>query len=294
VGSTQEPGTDGISVQSIDGSEVFVRSFGGKGPPLVICHATGFHGAAYAPMAKQLTDDFAVWAIDVRGHGRSPSPTSGDFSWNLIAQDVTAGIAAFSSEPVVAFGHSLGGAALLLAELNQPGLLRAAYLYEPIVFPPGLLVDRADNPMSSRARSRRSTFSSRAEAAWRYAQKPPFARFRTDALVAYVEEGFDDNDDATVSLACTPEDEAKAFECEDKVTTDLIQGLTLPALIASGHPEAGPGPSPGRLAPSIAEAMPNAALLAYPQLGHLGPFESPDFVGEEVRDYLVDHCLGPR
>jgi len=287
VGSTHESGTDGFSVQSADGTEVFVRSFGGKGPPLVICHATGFHGAAYTPVSRQLTNDFAVWAIDVRGHGRSPSPASGDFSWNLIAQDVTAGIAAVTSEPVVAFGHSLGGAALLLAELNQPGLLRAAYLYEPIVFPPDLLIDRTDNPMSSRARNRRSTFSSRAAVAWRYAQKPPFARFRTDALVAYVEEGFVDNDDATVSLACKPEDEAKAFECEDKVTIDLIQGLTLPALIASGHPE--DGPNPARLAPSVVEAMPNATLRVYPQLGHLGPFESPDFVGEEVRDFLVEH-----
>ncbi len=292
MGSTHESGTDGFSVQSDDASGIFVRSFGGNGPPLVICHATGFHGAAYGPMAKRLTNDFTVWAIDVRGHGRSPSPASGDFSWNLIAQDVAAGIAAFSSEPVVAFGHSLGGAALLLAELNQPGMLRAAYLYEPIVFPPGLLIGRTENLMSSRARNRRSMFSSRAEVAWRYAQKPPFARFRTDALVAYVEEGFVDNDDATVSLACTPEDEAKAFECEDKVTTDLIQGLALPALIAAGHPE--DGPNPARLAPSVVEAMPNATLRAYPQLGHLGPFESPDFVGKEVRNYLADHCLMAR
>ena len=42
---------------------------------------------------------------------------------------------AVTSEPLWAFGHSMGGATLALLEDRRPGTLRAAYLFEPVVMP---------------------------------------------------------------------------------------------------------------------------------------------------------------
>ena len=64
---------------------------------------------------------------------------------------------------MAAFGHSVGGATVLLAELARPGLLDAAYLYEPIVWPVGF-AHEGPNPMAGPARRRREVFGSRAEA----------------------------------------------------------------------------------------------------------------------------------
>ena len=55
-------------IPSTDGVELRLHHLGGSGDPLLICHATGFHGRAYAPMARLLSERHAVWAVDFRGH----------------------------------------------------------------------------------------------------------------------------------------------------------------------------------------------------------------------------------
>ena len=85
---TIEDAGDGHMFEAPSGEKVFVQCLGGVGPPAVFCHATGFHGSAYRPMAAELFSDFTVWAIDIPGHGRSPRPSSGYFSWSVMAKDV--------------------------------------------------------------------------------------------------------------------------------------------------------------------------------------------------------------
>ncbi|MCP3934828.1 MAG: alpha/beta hydrolase, partial [Actinomycetia bacterium] len=111
--SSSTPGPSAYRVPSSDGVELTLHHLGGTGPPLLISHATGFHGLAYAPMARALGTDFDVWAIDLRGHGGSTPPACGDFVWRGMADDVTAAIAEIGVEPVFGVGHSMGGAAIL-------------------------------------------------------------------------------------------------------------------------------------------------------------------------------------
>lgn len=273
-----------IRVDSSDGVSIALFDLGGSGPDLVICHATGFHGRAYAPMARTLLEHHHVWAVDFRGHGASTAPASGDFAWSEMAQDLLACIDAIGVTSILAFGHSLGGAAILLAELARPGVIRAAYLYEPIVFPRELLVGRTDNPMSAAARKRREAFASKAEALMRYASRPPLSVLRADALAAYVEGGFHELEDGTVRLACRAEYEARTFESEEKLTLDRIGGLSVPITVGAGS--VGGQPNPAEFAPLIVEELSNGRLVEYPLLGHFGPFESPDRIATDVRQAM--------
>ena len=138
--------------------------------------------------------------------------------------DVLAAVDAIGSEQVHAFGHSLGGASLLIAETVRPGMLRTAYLFEPIVLTEAYTSERT-NLMSDAARRRRDVFGSKAEALWRYAGRAPLGLLRADALAAYVEHGFEELPDGTVRLKCRPESEARTFECETKMTLDRVGDL---------------------------------------------------------------------
>jgi pimeloyl-ACP methyl ester carboxylesterase len=272
-----------VQVESTDGVSVALHDMGGSGPPLLIAHATGFLAAPYQPLADALAGDFHVFGIDFRAHGDSTRPASGDLAWSGGGDDVLAVVDAIGG-PVTGFGHSYGGAALLIAERVRPGTVRAAFLYEPIV-PPSPLPEtfgQADNPLAASARRRRPTFPSRAEALARYASRPPLGRLRADALHAYVQEGFTDLPDGTVTLKCRPEDEAGTFEAAGFLTTADLGGLTLPVTVAKGARDDAGNMGPPRFVPAIVEALPNAEQITYDHLDHFGPFEDPDTIAEDV------------
>ena len=54
----------------------------------------------------------------------------------------------FHMDPGAARGHSMGGAALLLAEEQSPGMFTGMFLYEPIVLPEGHFARLGDNPLA--------------------------------------------------------------------------------------------------------------------------------------------------
>lgn len=273
-----------MRIRSSHGVLLELHDLGGEGPALLIVHATGFCAGAYRPLAAALGAGFHVWALDVRGHGDSDAPADGSMSWDAISNDVLAAVSAIGDGPVgpVAVGHSMGGAAILQAERKVPGTFRGAYVYEPIVFPAGAPVsDPTQNPLAVGAARRRPTFPSRAEALLRYASRPPLGELRADALAAYVEHGFRDLADGTVTLKCPPEREAATFAAAGRITTQEVTGLPLPTIVAAGQ-GGGPGPDPASFAPLVAEALPHSELRVYPHLGHFGPLQDPPTVAEEI------------
>ena len=110
---------------------------GGAGPPVLICHATGFCGRAYGPLAQALGDRFHVWALDMPGHGDSDDPPGGDFSWRAMVGRRRRRDPGDRDEPLACVvGHSMGGAVALQAAAEDPALFAAAYLFEPIISEP--------------------------------------------------------------------------------------------------------------------------------------------------------------
>ena len=256
------------------------HDLGGRGPVLLLAHATGLCARAYDPLAAVLRAHHRVWALDFRGHGDSTAPEDGDFGWSGMADDVLAVADALGVSGIAGVGHSMGGAALLLAELARPGLLASAYLYEPIIIPASDGWRGGASPMPDAARRRRATFASKAEALMRYARRPPLNTLRADCLAAYVEHGLAERPDGTVELKCSPEHEARTFESDSKATVDRIAGLSVPTVVAVGARYE--GFSPAQFAPSILEAMPRATVHEFGHLGHFGPLQDPDTIAQDA------------
>lgn len=268
-----------MRVPSTDDVRLELHDLGGDGPNLLIAHATGFCAGAYRPLADRLAERFHVWGHDFRAHGDSTLPTGGDLTWRGMADDVLAVTGVLGGAPLLAVGHSLGGAALMGAELRAPGTLQAAYLFEPIIVPdrPGTA---GHNRLATSARRRRNGFPSRHEALARYASRPPLGAFRADSLSAYVEHGFADAADGTITLKCSPEDEAAVFEATGKPRIDELGAITIPVVVACGSRD--PKSGPAAFAPDVAAALSNASLLRYAHLSHFGPFQDPDTIAEDI------------
>jgi pimeloyl-ACP methyl ester carboxylesterase len=192
-----------------DGISIAVHDLGGDGPPLLLAHGTGFHGLVWPPVARSLRARFHCWALDLRAHGDSGVP--GDFDWSGFGLDVLAAIDAAGLTGAYGAGHSMGSAALLLAEQEAPGTFEALYLYEPAVSAPS--ENRArPSPTAVLAGRRREVFASRAAAAANYATKRPMSSFAPEVLAGYVAHGFVDLPDGSVRLKCQPAHEAAIFE----------------------------------------------------------------------------------
>lgn len=272
-----------MQVPSSDGVVVTVHDLGGTGDPFLICHATGFLGRVYEPMAAGLTARHHVYAIDFRGHGDTPRPANERFDWSGMADDLEAVIPELTDEPLAVFGHSMGGAVAMLVEERRPGTLRSAYLYEPIIVPaiatPGFS-EGDNNMMATTARKRRPSFPSKADALLRYASRPPLDGLQASALYAYVEHGFREEPDGTVSLKCRPEDESATFAATGKATVDNVAKVQTPTVVAVGWDDG--SWSPSMFGPGIVEAMPNAVLERHPTLGHFGPLQDPATIAAAI------------
>lgn len=274
---------DSLRIRSSHGVELALYDFGGSGPPLLMAHATGFHGRVWLPLAEQLRDHFHLFSLDFRAHGASTSPVDRNLGWAGVADDVLATVDAFGLEHPFGLGHSMGGAGLLLAEQARPGTFRSLYVFEPIVFPvpEGVEPPPADaNPLSAGALRRREVFASRSEARDNYASKAPLDCLDPEVLTAYVEYGFVDRPDGAVELACRREDEAECYRMGGvHGGFDRLGEVTCPVTVASGALTNAINPTFARMQ---ADAMPNGSVEVFAFLGHFGPLEDPTAVAKAV------------
>ena len=263
-----------------DGSEVAVHDLGGSGEPLVMAHATGFHAMVLAELARHL-GSFHCYGLDLRAHGCSRAAESWGGKWAGFASDLRSVVDGLGLEQPYAFGHSCGGAALLLAEEAAAGTFRHLYCYEPIVTPVmEPLPPNFDNPLSLGAARRRERFATKGEALANYASKPPLDILDPAVLRAYVEHGFEFEADGTVRLRCRPSDESRIFA--NAVGHDAFARLPTvgcPVDLACGHLT----DSFGRdVQVALHERLSSAGLASrltvFDELGHFGPMERPEIV----------------
>jgi len=268
-----------VSTELLDGDGVrlALHDWGGHGDPVVLAHATGFHGLIWRPLADRLVDaGHRVWSFDFRGHGDSePSPAG--YAWERFGDDVRAvldrlGVAGDRS--LLAVGHSKGAAALLLAELAEPGTVRRAWCYEPVVIPGEPRGPSLDFPLARSARRRRVEWSSPEEARRSWGSRPPFDVLDPDCLAAYVDGGLRRRPDGTWELKCQPTDEAAVYAHAPAHRLWPDRGaLGTQVRIVCGERSDAVTPE---LAARLAAGIPNATLEVMGGLGHFGPLEDPD------------------
>jgi pimeloyl-ACP methyl ester carboxylesterase len=182
-------------VPSSDGVQLAVHDLGGTGAALLVSHATGFHGRCYLPLAAELAASATASRSTTAATATPPAPTAPSTGrrYGDDAVAMATWLAERSGGPIDAFGHSMGGACLLMAAHRHPELFRRIIAFEPIVFPPEGLqrsTRGCGEPDGCGCTAPAPSFPSYEAAIANYAAKPPLNSFTPAALEAYVRFGF--------------------------------------------------------------------------------------------------------
>ena len=280
-------------ISRTDGVRIAVHDLGGpayaNADILLFSHATGLHGRTWEPMASQLTDRYHCFAIDHRGHGLSETPDDASLAWSHMGDDTVAVLDSGLIAPhrvIHGVGHSMGGAALVLAAIHRPLRLRSLWLYEPVIVPPGALpASREPNVMADAAERRRATFDSTDAAAANYASKPPLNELHPAALQSYVMGGFAPQPDGTFRLRCLPATEATVFRgAVDSGAWNAFSTLAMSVAVVAGRPEL---LGPRAFVPEILQSRPATTFIERPDLGHFGPLEDPVSMARDLAAWVV-------
>jgi pimeloyl-ACP methyl ester carboxylesterase len=276
-----------VRVTSSDHVSVAIHEFGGAGRPLLLSHATGFHGYCYLPIADELSEQFTSFALDYRGHGDTARPDDWNVDWDRYGDDALAAARAVAPEGgLVGFGHSMGGAGLLMAAHRDPGLFDVIVAFEPIVFPPREIdphdgTENNGTVLSRGARKRRASFASFDEAIANYSSKPPMMAFDPDVLRLYVAHGFRPSPEG-VRLKCDPEHEARTFDTGGAHSTwSILPEIETRVVVVAGKVDEF---GPAAIARDIAEALPNASYVEHDEWNHFTPFIDAVAMAALVRD----------
>jgi len=97
--------------------ELFFRKYG-EGPPVIIVH--GLYGASdnWVTVAKALANNFEVFLLDQRNHGRSPHHP--DHTYDVMKDDLLQFMDEQAIEQATIIGHSMGGKTVMFFAKEYP------------------------------------------------------------------------------------------------------------------------------------------------------------------------------
>lgn len=267
---------------AVPGGAVAGIEMGPEGRPLDILflHANGFNALTYRSILGPLASDLRILAVDQRGHGLTdlPADPAAQNSWYGFRDDLIALLDALDGPPLVLGGHSMGGAASLMAAAERPAAVKALALFDPVLMPP--TIDRemlVESPLAKGALRRRAQFASKAEVVESYRGRGAFKTWSEAMLADYVEDGFRENAEG-VTLTCAPAWEAANFSSPQGDVFSAFDRIKVPIRILRA--EEG---STFRIDGRAASLPGNVDIETIAGSSHFLPMERPELVREALR-----------
>jgi pimeloyl-ACP methyl ester carboxylesterase len=124
-----------FSERHFDATEVVIFYVQGppNGAPVVLLHGVSSRWQPFRPILPVLAEKYQVYALDLRGHGRS-SHTPGAYNLDDFTRDVYQFLIHQIQAPAVIYGHSLGALVSINLAAQQPQMVRALILGDPPLY----------------------------------------------------------------------------------------------------------------------------------------------------------------
>ncbi len=228
-------------------------------PTMVLLHGYGSNWHTWGRVVDKLSSEFHLYALDLRGMGRSGNFGAGSTrqTW---ADDVAAAIPKLSSRPVYLVGHSLGGWVAAAVAAQKPELVTKAVLVEPY--------SGANSEVRKQARRRLP------EERGLRAQQIRAAATPEDLIPAVSQQYEGASDDSIRRIASMwfqmdpVLEEGPISRSEDSETfDDIFMAIKCPTLVIIGATDNG-GILSDEEAERVVGLIPDSRLLKWPKVGH--------------------------
>lgn len=277
------------------GGHLAAIDFGRNSGPVdvVFLHANGFCAMTYRRLLEPLGPERRVVALDLRGHGEStlPARPARLTSWSTYVDDVVPALRHLAVDgvpPRLLAGHSLGATVSMMSLAREPGLAAALLMIDPPMVPPplrrllllpfGTHVWRRRQPLARSAVRRRSHFPGRDKVLESYRGRGAFRTWAPGFLEDYVEGGFVQNADGSVTLRCAPGWESATFAGQRHDLRGALGNLRTPALLLIPAD----GSTTERCLPLLGELAPHVRIERVGGTSHFLPMERPELVRERI------------
>jgi 3-oxoadipate enol-lactonase len=241
----------------------------GSGPPLVLVHGLGASTAIWQKVAGPLSDDFRVIAYDLRGLGRSSTP-SGPYTVGALLADLHGLAEALELERFLLVGHSLGGAVAVCYAARHPERLSGLVS----VSAPSAAAEAQGPMLEKRAAIARRDGMQAVAAIHAQAGFPDAFRLQRARDVATYR-----------SIIAGGDPEGYAALCGVIETLRNAQDLArieTPTLLIAGERDRIVAPEAVR---ASAAAIDGCEYVELEGCGHIVPFERPDELVRAIRDF---------
>lgn len=108
---------------TLNGTNIYYEVYG-KGEPLFLLHGYTQSSKYWVPYVADYVDDFEVYLVDLKGHGKS-SPFTETLSIKTAAMDIETLIKYLKFDSIKAIGYSYGGDVLFQLAILRPGLIKS-------------------------------------------------------------------------------------------------------------------------------------------------------------------------
>ena len=280
----------------VGGLRFHYRDWGGSGQPLVLLHGLASTCHIWDLVAPILTRDFAVVALDQRGHGESDKPDHG-YDFAAVSEDLHGFVQALNLQKPVLVGHSWGADVALEYAVLHPDAPRGLCFVDggtiEIAARPGFTLERAKQDMAppvfsgvtldqlrERARSRR----------W----LPSINAQLEETLLA----NFQVLDDGTVQARLSRDNHMRIIEALwDHRPSMLYPHVQCPVLLLPARQTDVDSPQSWR--PNREEAiatadglLPISKTVWLEDSVHDVPLQRPELTAEVIRDHIVGGFFG--
>ena len=268
-----------------NGVNVHYRDQGrADGPPLVLVHGFAANLDTWEPWVARLGDTYRVVSLDLPAHGLTVTPPGYMMSTAGQVEVIDQLTRKLGLTPFVLAGNSMGGGASWNFALSHPDRLRGLILVAS-VGPRPPEVEGAP-PREGPPAVFRVMANPVGRAALRSLNPRPLAE--PGLKRAYIDESLVTPAlvDRYVDLALAPgrrEMILAGRQGRPSASPDAVKGVSTPTLVMHGEKDVVVPPEVGR---RLAELIPGARLVIYPEAGHVPMEQIPDRSAADVRAFI--------
>jgi pimeloyl-ACP methyl ester carboxylesterase len=256
----------------------------GTGEPVVFVHGAVSDVRAWEPIRGEISGKYRFIAPTLRYFGTGDWPDGGEkFSVRTHADDVAAFIRALDLGPVHLVGWSYGANVATAAALANPGAVQSLILFEPSL--PSLI---REGDAGNAAREARDRMFGPVGAAVQAGDAEKATELLIEGVFQMPPGGFEGQPQELRTMQL---DNARTMPLvlsapAWNVSCDILKGLNRPVLIVHGTESNAYWP---HIADVMDECLPQAEVVAQPDVNHDGPVRDPAGFAAMIEDFVAKH-----